>query len=60
MQLLGLGDFFSDLVITLFKISVQPIVFIIKTVIKGLIRSLFDSFRFIEILLKRIEHLFKR
>ena len=59
-EYLGFADFLSDLLNELIKIVTTVTVFFIKTIIKGFIKFLFDTFRYFEELLRHIEHLFKR
>jgi len=59
-DLLGLNEIFSDLIITLVNISVETISFFVKTTLKGFIKFLLDTFRYFEMLIDHLEHLFKR
>jgi len=60
MEFLGLGNLFSDLLSVFIKITINTIVFFVKTTVKGFIKFLFDTLRYVEAFLDHIEHLFKR
>jgi len=60
MEFLGLGNLFSDLLSVFIKITINTIVFFVKTTVKGFIKFLFDALRYVEAFLDHIEHLFKR
>jgi hypothetical protein len=60
MEFLGLSDVFSDLLITIIKITINFTIFIFKTILRGFSRVLFDTLRYFEVFIDHLEHLFKR
>jgi len=60
MEFLGLADVFSDLLMTIIKITINFTVFVFKTILRGFTKFLFDTLRYFEVFIDHIEHLFKR
>jgi len=59
-EFLGLSGFLSDLIEVLIKITVKLTTFFVKTTVKGFVKFLFDTLRYFEMFIDRVEHLFKR
>jgi len=60
MEFLGLGNLFTNLISFLIKVTMDTITFFVKTTVKGFVKFLFDTLRYLEAFLDHIEHLFKR
>jgi len=60
MQVLGLGNVFIELLFIIVKIAIKQIMMISKIEIKGVIKFLFDTFRFLQMGIERIIHTFRR